>query len=176
MKLRNWGMAAVGAMLIAGFATATTVMKLDLPQLVKESDTIVQGRVDQVSSQWDAATKQIFTYVAVNVEEPVKGERRSVVTIRQLGGSIGAMNMSIVGMPRFAQNDEVLLFLKSNGDGTYHVVGLGQGKYAVANDVAVSNLSGVDLVDHNMHEIASGTLIDREPLESFKAKIRGLMK
>lgn len=176
MKLQNWGIALLTVLLIAGSMAATTVMKLDLPQLVQESDTIVQGRVDQIYSQWDADKKVIFTYVSINVEDPVKGEQRSVVTIKQLGGAIGAMNMSIVGMPRFVRGDDLLLFLKSNGDGTHHVVGLGQGKYTVANDVAVSNLSGVDLVDRNMHEITSGALIDREPLENFKARIRGLMK
>ena len=176
MKLRNWGIAMIAAALIAGSASATTVIKMELPQLVQESDTIVQGRVGQVYSQWDAAKKVIFTYVFVNVEDAVKGDRRSAVTIRQLGGTIGGMNMSVVGMPKFTQDDDVLLFLNSNNDGTYDVVGLGQGKYMVANSVAVSNVSGVDLVDRQLHGIASGTLVDREPLDSFKAKIRGLLK
>jgi hypothetical protein len=177
MKLGNWGIAAAAALLIAGSAAATTVIKMDLPQLVQESDAIVQGHVSQVYPQWDAAKKMIFTFVFVNVVDPVKGDQRSAVTVRQLGGAIGGLNMSVVGMPKFAQGDDVLLFLKNNNDGTYNVVGLGQGKYTIANSVAIANVSGVDFVDRQMHEIANGALfIDREPLDSFKAKIRGLLK
>jgi hypothetical protein len=163
-------------MLLAGSALATTARKLELPELVSQSDTIVQGRVDQVWSQWDANRKLIFTYISVSVEEPVKGARLSTVTVKELGGSYNGMNMSVVGMPHFAAGSDVLLFLGNNNDGTYHVVGLGQGKYTISNSIAIANMTGVDFVDNQMHEIASGTLVDREPLESFKAKIRGMLK
>ena len=109
-------------------AWATTVIRMDLQTLVQESDSIVQGRVEHVDAQWDDQKKTIFTYVFVRVHDPLKGDFRPTVLIRQLGGKVGDMNLSIIGMPAFRSGEEVIVFLKSNPiEATYHVVGLTQG-------------------------------------------------
>jgi hypothetical protein len=167
---------ALCTLLISSTASATTIVKLDLPQLVRESDSIVQGRIDNVYSQWDAQLKVIFTYVSVHIDDPLKGQPRQSVLIRQLGGKVGALNMSIPGMPRFNNGDEVIVFLKGNPEGTYHVVGLNQGKYEVIDDFAISNVSGVSLVDVKTRQVIDGPLINREPLESLKSRIRELAR
>lgn len=171
IKLRI-GAAVVSVVLLAGMARATTVVKMDLPALVGESDTIVQARVTQEYSQWDAQMKLVFTYVNIQVEDPLKGDGRRNVVIRQLGGRVGAMNMSVVGMPKFNVGDEVIVFLKNNPEGTYHVVGLSQGKYDIVNDFAVADTSGVGVFDRKTQRLIDGALINKEPLESFKSQIR----
>ena len=53
---------------------ATTVKKMELPELVSTSDAIVQGRVESVEARWEQ--KLAYTYVSVIVDDPLKGERR----------------------------------------------------------------------------------------------------
>ncbi len=163
-------------LLFAGTLSATTVIRLDLPQLVEQSDSIVQGRVENVNVMWDSERSLAFTYVTVSVADPMKGDRRRTLTIRQLGGKIGALNVNVAGMPKFTRGEEVIVFLKTQGDGTYQVVGLNQGKYEISNDFAVSNVSGIDVYNPKTGRIETPAFVDRAPIESFKAKIRELVK
>src|SRR5439155_18579016 len=126
---------------------ATTVVKLDLAQLVQRADMIVEGRVEAVYSQWDGGQRLVFTYVSIRVDDPLKGERRQSVLIRQVGGTVGTIQMSIAGVPQFKNGEMAIVFLKRQGDSTFQVVGMNQGLYEIIDDFAVSNVFGVDLFD-----------------------------
>lgn len=172
----KYGVLRSCCLLLATAAWGTTVVKMDLPQLVGDADSIIHGRIEQVYAQWDDQMKLVFTFVDVRIYEPLKGERRQSVLLRQLGGKIGALNMSVAGMPHFNRGDEVILFLKGNAEGTYHTVGLNQGKYDVLGGFAVSKVSDVQLFDSKTGQFVGGPVVTREPLESFKAKIRGMLQ
>jgi hypothetical protein len=154
--------------------SATTVEKLELPQLVAQSDSIVQGRVESVEARYEQ--KMIVTYVAITVDEPLKGERRRTVLLRQPGGRIGAKTTWIAGMPQFKTGDEVIVFLRSRQDGTFGVVALNQGKYDIVNSQAVANVSGVTLVDPRTGFSSEAAFAEKAPLEVFKARIRELVR
>src|SRR5206468_6189027 len=79
----------------------TTVIRMDLPALVEESDSIVQGQVEGVDSRWDEQNRTIFTYISIKVREPLKANPGPTVVIRQLGGKVGTMHLSVMGMPVF---------------------------------------------------------------------------
>ena len=163
-------------LMAASAAYATTIIRLDLAQMVKQSDNIVQGRVEDVNVQWDTTARTAYTYVTISVADPMKGARRSTVTVRQLGGKVGALNVTVAGMPKFSKGEELIVFLKSQGDGTFMVLGLNQGKYEIADDFAVSNVSGVDVYNPKTGRIETPAFVERAPLESFKAKIRELAR
>jgi len=163
-------------LLMASAGWATTVVRMDLPALVQESDHIVQGHVETVYGEWDERLKVIFTYVSLRVDDPLKGDSRRTILIRQLGGKVGSMNMSIAGMPMFNPGEDVIVFLKGIPEGNYNLVGLGQGKYAISGNVAVANVSGLELLDRKTGQLIAGPAAIREPLESFKARIRSLVQ
>jgi len=163
-------------LLVTASSFATTVRKMDLPALVKTSESIVQGRVDQVYSQWDAERKLAFTYVSVTVDDPLKGDRRRTVLIRQLGGKVGSLTMSVAGTPRFSVGDQVIVFLKNSNDGAFNVVGLNQGKYDIVEDFAVANVSGLTLIDPKTGQLSDAGFVEKAPLEAFKARIRELAR
>ncbi len=167
----------LGLIFVALVATplfATTVKKMDLPELVATADSIVQGQVDSVETRWENRTA--YTYVSVRVDDPLKGDRRRTILIRQLGGRIGALNVYVAGMPVFSEGDQVIVFLRDRANGTFDVVGLNQGKYAIVNDVAIANVSGLTLVDPKTGHLTDAGFVEKAPLETFKAKIRGLVK
>ncbi len=154
---------------------SSIVVDMDLEDLVSESDSIIQGVVESVSSQWDSEKKLIFTYATIRVDDPLKGERRRTLQIRQMGGQVGALVLSVPGMPEFNEGASVIVFLKDAGNGTFHVVGLNQGRYVIEEDFATANISGVDLVSPKTGLVTGASIVRRVGLEEFKAQIRELV-
>ncbi len=166
----------IAVLVLNGRAWATTVFRMDLETLIRESDSIVQGEVERVAAEWDEQKRTIFTYVLLRVHDQLKGNLSSTMLIRQLGGKVGSMRLSIVGMPAFSKGEEVIVFLKRTPEQTYQVVGLGQGKYDITNDFAIADISGIDLVDKRTGQVMEGDFLSRQPLANFKAQIRRLVK
>lgn len=175
MKLLRILALTAGVLLFAAdTGTASTLVRLDLPQLVRQSDSIVQGRVVHVEAKWEQ--NLVFTYVYLDVEDPLKGERLTTIVIRQVGGTIGALNMDVNGMPKFATGQQVLVFLKAHRDRTFQVVGMNQGRYEVIDNYALSNVSGVNIYDPRSGRIATAAFSSRVSVESLKTRIRELLK
>ena len=174
--LRNVIGITLMAAILAAPAFATTVARLDMEQLVQRADLIVQGHVQSVYSQWDEARRLVFTYISIRVDEPLKGERRQSVLIRQVGGTAGTIQMSIAGVPQFKSGEMAIIFLKRQGDSTFQVVGMNQGLYEIIDDFAVSNVFGVDLIDSKTGEITKPLIGGRAPLEQLKTQIRELIR
>jgi hypothetical protein len=153
---------------------ATTIQKMELQQLVTTADSIVQGRVEAVEARYEE--RMIYTYVSIIVDDPLKGDRRRAVLLRQMGGTIGAKTVWIPGMPLFKPSDQVILFLRNRREGTFDIIGLNQGKYDIVNDYAVANVSGVSILDPKTGLMSERGFMEKAPLEAFKSKIRELMR
>ena len=173
-KLRQLRQLILGILVLAATPLmATTVMRMELPALVKASDSIVQGHGEAIETRFES-DKMVYTYISVGVDDPLKGERRRSLLVRQMGGKIGAMTMWIAGAPQFKEGDQVIVFLRNRRDGTFDVVGLNQGKYDIVDDFAVANVSGVSIMDPKTGTISDEGFVDKAPLAAFKAKIREL--
>ncbi len=173
-RRQRFHMLSLIALLFAMPAVATTVTRMELSELVTSSDSIVQGRVDSTEVRWEE--NLAYTYISINVDEPLKGERRRTILIRQPGGKIGAFNVAISGMPQFRIGDEIIVFLRDRRNGTFDVVGFGQGKYEIIGGFAISNASGLTLLNSKTGQPSIGVSEQKTPLEELKTKIRGLVR
>jgi len=134
---------AVITLLLGSTAFATSVLKMSLRDLAKNSDSIVLARVEDQSARYDA-NKEIYTYITLRVLDPVKGMKAEhgknvtpdqLITIRQIGGIVGNIASVVPGMPKFVKGEEVVVFLsKKDSAGYPWVMGLQQGKYSVVTD------------------------------------------
>jgi hypothetical protein len=126
---------AAFALVSASMAVATTVQKMSLRDLAKKSDAIVLASVEDQSARYDSR-KEIFTYITLRVLEPVKGPKKGdVITIRELGGTVGNIASIVPGTPSFKVGEEVVIFLTGKDTAGYPwVMGLEQGKYSVTTD------------------------------------------
>ena len=131
--------------------------------------------MESVSSEWDYDKKLIFTYASIRVDDPLKGERRRALVIRQMGGQVGALTLTVPGMPEFNGGMGIIVFLKDAGNGMFHVVGLNQGRYVVEENFAVANISGVDLLSPKTGLVTGASIVRRVGVEDFKAQIRELV-
>jgi hypothetical protein len=172
---------AAVALAVAQAAFATSVLKLTLQELTKKSDSIVMARVDDAVSSWDAAHKEIYTYITLNVLQPVKGNKGgTTITLRQLGGTVGNIASVVPGMPSFRKGEEVVVFLTQKDAAGYPwVMGLQQGKYTVTtgkNGVKMvrNDLAGTELLSLNGKHVDSTTAPD-QPLNAFIDGIKTIL-
>ncbi len=171
---RNSIFLGLALLVIASPLFATTVLKMDLQDLVTASDSIIQGRVESVETRWE--NKLAYTYTSVVVDEGMKGGPRRAVLIRLPGGKVGSLKVHVAGMPQFKTGDSVILFLKGRADGTFDVVGMNQGKYDIEQNTATAHISGLTLFNEKTGQMEGAGFLDKAPLDVFKAKIRELVK
>jgi len=129
-----------------------TVMAVDLPGLIVESDTIVQGVVmhsDNVILDGNGAQlnqeqareahkafknsgMKVFTDISILVGQNFRGEvpAGKILKIRLTGGKIGQYTLAVPGMPAFRPKEEVLLFLEKTPQGLTPM-GAAQGVFRV---------------------------------------------
>jgi hypothetical protein len=120
--------------LLVASANATTVVPLSFEQLVKESSSVIYGRVSDVRSQWTADRRFIESVVTVEILRGMKGGARETVAFTVPGGQVGRYLNVIPGAPSFVAGDLAVFFLTSQGARLPVTTGLTQGIYRVQRD------------------------------------------
>jgi hypothetical protein len=123
-------------LIITGIALATTVIPPSFDDLVGRAEMIFQGTVTDVRSEWtgEGAQRHIMSYVTVKVEEAIKGNPDASVTLRMLGGTVGAQTMEVADAPKFKVGDRDILFVENNGTQFIPLVGIMHGRFRVKKD------------------------------------------
>lgn len=116
--------------------TYCQVDRPNLEKLSKTADLILVGKVSGQKSSWNDSGTRIYTDASIQVEETVKGGNgETSVVVSFPGGEVDDVGELYSHMPRFVNDEEVLLFLKKNlHDSKYSVVDGEQGKVSVLND------------------------------------------
>jgi len=102
----------------------------------KNADLILTGNVVEQNSSWNENNTRIYTQATIRVEEYLKGSNNSgLVIVSYLGGEVGDVGEIYSHMPRFENNEEVLVFLKKDDKSTnYKVFNGEEGKINVVTD------------------------------------------
>jgi len=164
-----------GLLLIADFARALTVENISLQRLTTESNLIVYGRIESSYSQWEGKT--IYTYTTLRVNESLKGEGGSLVTVKQLGGTVGETGLEVPGTPKLIAGEDVVLFLTRWQD-QYWIHSIVLGKFSVITTAgetfAYNDLTNIGLIDPvTKREVtAQDAKQNNFPLQSFLATVR----
>jgi hypothetical protein len=124
---------AVVGVLLARTAAASLGPPVSFEALVAASDVIVLGQVDAIASGIDPGVDGIYTYITIQPSEILKGPANDgPIVIKQLGGLVGNRGVHVPGQARFAEGEEVLVFLGARPrDGSLQTIGLWQGKWAI---------------------------------------------
>ncbi|HVC20534.1 MAG TPA: hypothetical protein VNE16_10675 [Vicinamibacterales bacterium] len=120
----------------AGAAEATTMIAMPLPTLTASAGAILQGRVTDVQSHWNASRTHIFTFATVHVTRYLKGNLGPDVTVMEFGGEVAGMIQMIPGVPQFQPGEDVVLFLSLHSPMYPAVLALSQGKFDIVRDPA----------------------------------------
>lgn len=132
MTLRSKFSALLVVALLLGLpAAATTMLRIDLPELAQTADTVVHGTVRRMESRWSGDHRRIVTDVEIQVTETLKGQAGSTVLVVQPGGRVGDIGQIVHGLASFTEGEEVVVFLERRGTSAFRVTGMAQGKYQV---------------------------------------------
>jgi hypothetical protein len=107
-----------------------------IKKLSRDADVIVTGKVTQKESSWNESKTRIYTRATLEVQEYLKGsDNSSLVEVRYMGGEVGEVGELYSHMPRFDDDEEVLVFLKKEAKiKEYRVLNGEEGKIKVLTD------------------------------------------
>jgi hypothetical protein len=105
-------------------------------ELVERAQKIVVGEVLAQHSAWDELGREIYTYTTLRVQRIIKSERAdTILTIRQLGGKVGAITSHVAGAPHFAPGERVLVMLGPYaGTPYFDLIDWREAKYVIQSD------------------------------------------
>lgn len=166
---------------VAAPASATTLMRASLDELVAENETIVVGEVVDVESYWNADQSFILTDVRFRTSDVLKGNLRSdELTITVMGGQVGDLTTLIIGGPQLFPGHSYVLFLNEESlpgaQGVLTVRDLVQGAFDVvmAKDGlrAVSQANGHPLLPDAKGYMDAPGGVEGFPLTAMMQSIR----
>lgn len=177
-------MVALSALALALPAHATVVEALSLQQICDQSYSAFHGTCVSVRTEWTADRTYVVTTYELRVTEWLKGGDGSAATfVTHLGGEKDGVGTGVCGMPRYAEGEEVVLFLNQPHEGTGCCVplGFGQGAFHVKDSAKGRSVfrSYAGLVFWNP---VTGTasqpeseVTGEQPLVDFLAEVRNLI-
>ncbi|HKV25170.1 MAG TPA: hypothetical protein VJN93_11320 [Candidatus Acidoferrum sp.] len=175
-----WILFIAGLLLLAVVAASgTTLSRLNLDDLARESTAIARLRCLGSSSFWDQ--REIWTVSKFEVLEREKGDLPSTVSVRLLGGAVGHLRSHVAEVPAFRPGEEVFLFLWGEEGKPFQVLGWSQGTFRVRHDPQ----TGTELVTQDS---ASASIFDPRtrafhrrgfrnlPVALFRARLQKALK
>lgn len=118
-------------------AGASTFLAMPLDELVAESEAVVEGRVIEAHSFWNAERTAILTEAVLEVDSSLVGAAPAYVNLRTFGGRVGDYRIEAHGFPTFAVGERLVLFLEPERDGAHRVLGYQQGQYRIQEEKGV---------------------------------------
>lgn len=109
-----------------------------MQKLSEKADLILEGKVIKQNSSWNQNKTRIYTDVTVQVDEYLKGNKGNrTIVITTPGGEVDGVGELYTHMPRFTNDEDVLLFVKADKkNNTYKVFNGEDGKIPLIKDKA----------------------------------------
>ena len=132
-----------------------------IKKLSKGADVILTGKIIKKESSWNAARTKIYTKSTLQVDEHLKGDDKSTsVEIIHWGGEVDGVGELYSHMPKFEENEEVLVFLKKDDmNHGYKVLNGEEGKLTIIRDAKTNE------------EMTSSHML----IKSLKSQIKGFI-
>jgi hypothetical protein len=122
-------------------AFATSVLPLDLGQVIDQAAVAFQGTVTDVKSGKDPQTGLLVTLTTFRVDDVLKGDVGATYTVKQVGGEDSSANLRFkaFGVPGYSVGESYVLFFNGvSSAGFTSPVGLQQGRFVI-HDNEVGN-------------------------------------
>jgi len=170
-----WILFLAGLALLAVVANATTLARMRFEELVTQATAVARLRCLSAQSRWESG--EIWTETRFDVVELNKGQLPGVVTVRMLGGSVGALHSRIDGVPMFHSGEEAYVFLWKHEGELFRVLGWSQGTFRIARDArtgletVTQDSAAAPIFDPRTRQFRHGG-IRNLPVAIFQLKLR----
>ncbi len=132
---------------------ATTLQKLTLDDMIKQSTAIVHVKVSSSSAVMRG--RNIYTFYQFQALETLKAGNGAQTEVAVPGGSTAGLRQQVAGAPVLATGGEYVIFLWTSNSGLTQVIGLSQGLFNVVLDssgnaeLVRGTISGATLVNQS---------------------------
>src|SRR5262249_19734621 len=180
-RVRLYQSFIVGCFLViacGGAALATTAVIPRDDEMVVESRAIVTGRVTDVSTAVDTNTDLVYTYIRLQVNEVLKGKIiDSEVVLKELGGETRDRGTMVLGMPRFQEGQDVLVYLNTWPDGALRVHQGFLGKFNITRDASTGQMFVERQSEgENVVILGSSAGTNRSEFEAYTRTVKDLVE
>lgn len=161
---------------------ATVVEALTLQQMCDDAYMVIHGTCVSSRTDWTPDRAYVVTIYEIRVSEWLKGGDGSSTTfVTHLGGEKDGVGTGVSGMPRYAEGEEVILFLTQPHErtGCCLPMGLGQGVFHVKDSAAGGRSVFRSFAGLVFWNPVTGTashpeteLTGEQPLADFLAEVR----
>lgn len=155
-------------------AEATITRAVQFEEKVENAASIILGKCISQQAQWDTARNWILTYTTFEVESTLKGAPAQRVTIVTPGGVVGSVAQEVIGVPRFRQGEEHVVFLRDSQAGPT-VAFLEQGAYRVVKNERGDRMVTPAVSSAVLVDTGRGMAVSPEsarPLREFTSEVR----
>ncbi len=155
-------------------SSATTLVRMSVRELARQSTYVARVRCAQVTSQ--AEGNLVWTLTAFQVLDAWKGSPPPRFTVRLPGGEAAGLRVTVEGAPRFAVGEDVVLFLSADRGRQMNIVSWAQGTFRIRKnprsgmDEAVQDTTGLQVLDARSAASAEGGS-RRIPLATLRASV-----
>jgi len=165
-------------------AFATSVLPLDLGQIIDMSAIAFQGTVVDVKTGKDPQTGMLVTLTTFRVDDVLKGDVPASYTVKQIGGedSSTGVKFKAFGVPTYTVGQSYVLFMNGvSSAGFTSPVGLQQGLFPILDGEADTEVAGGDfrVLTEDTPDLvlpeqakAGNKPVNRIGLSDFKAMVR----
>jgi len=150
---------------------------LSIDEMANQSDYIAIGSCIDIQSKW--VDRTLVTLANISVQEVLKGEDASTVTV-VLPGGVDAnrqfpIAMTYPGAPRISPEEKVFLFLTHDDQvgGGFTIAGFSQGKFSITENEDGQEVVSRDLTQtalKSKNGIRRGT-VSRTSLSSLRSQV-----
>jgi len=118
------------------FTSYAQLASSEVESMSKNADLIITGKVVEQNSNWNENRTRIYTQATIQVEDYLKGSNNGgAIIVSYPGGEVGEVGELYSHMPKFEDQEEVLVFLKKDEKSTsYKVLNGEDGKINVITD------------------------------------------
>ena len=161
-------------LLVPVTAHGTISRAIDFDDKVANAATIVVGKCVSQQSRWDAGREWILTYSTFNVEKTLKGQPTQQITIVTPGGTVGNITQDVIGVPKFREGEENVVFVRNTQAGPT-VAFLEQGSYRLSKDDRGDRIVEPSVTAAVLVDTGHGTAVSPESprgLREFEGAVR----
>jgi hypothetical protein len=152
-------------------ADATVMVELSRAELVETADLIVRCTVGAQRTRWNEDQSRILTLSTLTVREYLKGRGPGELVLRQFGGTLDGLTLTVPGDGHVSPGQEVVLFLRQ-GAGVVYLTAMAQSVYLVTQGVVRRDLHDVSFAAPGPH----GGLVPVEPPRETDETLRHLVE
>jgi hypothetical protein len=141
------------ATLLAARAGASAALRASVEDLTAASRVVAEGVVTDHSVTLDRAAGVIWTEHRLRVGSVLSGDAGETIVVRVRGGRVGTIEQEVIGAPKLADGERVVLFLGPEEQGAREIIGMAQGAFEVETDpktgavLCHNSIDGLSLVD-----------------------------